>query len=100
MAKDYESTTDASDDSNECMGDDFPSLLIKLLGSINLKVAIFIFILGMFIFSDIFIKNILSGFPEGVSDINSPTTYGTTIQLLFLVMGYILLDLLVQGRYI
>lgn len=80
--------------------DDFPSMFMQLFGHINFKLAAFIFLMGLFIFSDVFVKNILAGFPDAVNLMNFPTTYGTIIQLLFLVIAYLILDLLVQGKYI
>jgi hypothetical protein len=100
--KDYVSIDSESDDDNNKLSDDddFPSMFVKLLSRINIKIAIFIFILGLFLFSDIFIRNILSTFNGAVSDLGYPTTNGTVIQLLFLVIAYLIIDLLVQGKYL
>jgi hypothetical protein len=101
--KDYISIE--SDSEEECDkklsdDDDFPSMFVKLFSRINIKVAIFIFILGLFLFSDIFIKNILSSFKGAVSDLGYPTTNGTVIQLIFLIIAYLIVDLLIQGNYL
>lgn len=108
MAKDYESIdVDTNtkydynpDDSDNQDDHDFPSMLMKLCCRLNIKIGIFIFILGLFIFSDVFVRNVLSQFSDAVGSLNYPTTYGTIVQLLFLVFGYLLIDLLVQGKYI
>jgi hypothetical protein len=84
---------------DEC-NDDFPSMFVKLFTHINIKVAIFIFILGLFLFSDIFTRSVLKIFNGSVNQLGTPTSHGTIIQLSFLVLGYILIDLLVQGKYI
>jgi hypothetical protein len=80
--------------------DNFPAMLMKLFSRVNIKIAIFIFILGLFTFSDIYVRNILSTFNGAVNQLGCPTSHGTIIQLSFLVIGYILIDLLVQGSYI
>jgi hypothetical protein len=77
--------------------DDFSSMLIDLIKKINFKVAIFLFFLGIFIFSDIFIDIVLNKFNDAV-DGNEPTTKGTIIQLLFITISYMAFDLLVQGE--
>lgn len=116
MQKDYISVSDSEDDLSDNEhnnhrgtyknkrtrygGDDFPSMLVNLLTSINIKIAIFIFIIGMIIFSDMFVLNVLSSFKDAVNNIQTPTTNGTVIQLICLTIGYICIDLLVQGKYI
>lgn len=80
--------------------DDFPSMLVKLFTKINIKTGIFIFLLGMLIFSDIFVRTILVAFKGAVNHIEGPTTHGTIIQLTFLVLGYLIIDLLVQSKYL
>lgn len=80
--------------------DDFPSMFVKLCSRIHIKIAIFIFILGLFLFSDIFVRGVLSSFNGAVNQLGFPTTHGTILQLLFLVIGYLLIDLLVQGKYL
>jgi hypothetical protein len=77
-------------------GDDFPSMATDMVRGINWKVALFIYILGIFVFSDIFIETFLTGF-NGAVDGDCPTTKGTMIQLTFIVVGYVLFDLLVKG---
>ena len=89
-----------SDDESDRYGDDFPSMFMKLFEKINIKIGFFIFILGILLFSDVFIKNILSNFTEATDSLGYPTTHGTIILLLLLVIGYIIIDLLVQGGYI
>ncbi len=81
-------------------GHDFPSMGMEFLKKVNLKVAIFLFILASFIFSDIFVRSFLKTVSNSTDSLDYPNTKGTMIQLTFLVVGYIFLDILVQGRYI
>lgn len=78
-------------------GSDFISMFSDLFNSINYKVAIFLFILGVLIFSDMFIDTFLAPMSDAVEG-DTPTTKGTTIQLLALTFGYIVIDLLVSGE--
>jgi hypothetical protein len=74
---------------------DFMKIFGDVLSSANWKVAGLIFMLGFLIFSDIFIDNVLIGFSDTV-DGACTTTKGTVLQLLFLCLAYLILDLVVQ----
>jgi hypothetical protein len=73
---------------------DFPSMGVDLIKRINFKVAFFIFILGLFIFSDIFIEILPTSYQDGTNCTNS---YGTVVQMVILVILYIIIDLLNQS---
>jgi hypothetical protein len=78
--------------------DDFPSMFVDVFKKVNFKIAFFIFIIGIFIFSDIFIENIIKPWSsDAVDGADTPTSKGVFIQLIFLTLGYIGIDLLVQG---
>ena len=79
--------------------DDLTSMFSDLFNTINYKVAFFLFVLGIFIFSDLFVDGVLTSFRDAVYT-DSPTTKGTTVQLIFLTLGYIVIDLLVTGKVI
>lgn len=76
--------------------DDFPSMFTDLIKSINWKIAMFIFLMGVFLFSDVFIESFLINFDNAVEG-DCATNKGTLIQLSFLTAGYIIFDLLVRG---
>lgn len=80
---------------NEEVHGDFPSIGVELIKKINFKIAIFLFLIGIFIFSDVFIENFL---PKNVVDGYCADSKGTVIQLLIFVLLYIIIDLLVQGN--
>jgi hypothetical protein len=96
---DTELLTDDSDDSDDPNDSksDFPSMGIDLLKRVNIKIALFLFIIGIFIFSDIFSQILLPNYDDGTNTINST---GTIIQLMLLSIAYIILDLLDQGGVI
>lgn len=80
---------------NSNANSDFPNMFVDLIKKVNVKVSIFLFILGIFIFSDIFIENFLpSSYQDGT---NCPNSSGTVVQLVILVLAYIIIDLLCQG---
>ena len=78
-----------------CVQDDFPGIGIELMKRVNFKTAVFLFFIGLFIFSDIFIENFL---PKNMVDGYCTDSRGTVIQLIVLVLMYIIIDLLVQGN--
>lgn len=78
---------------------DFINMFYDLFNTINFKVAIFLFILGVLIFSDTFIEVFLNPI-DGAVDADTPTTKGTTIQLIALTLGYIMIDLMATGEII
>ena len=75
---------------------DFVKITGGVLSSINFKIAFLIFAIGLIIFSDIFVNNVLMEIPDAVQPGEVITTKGTLLQLTFLVLGYIICDLLVQ----
>lgn len=76
---------------------DFVKVSGSLIGDINYKLAFFMFIIGVFIFSDLFIEGFLSKFDNTVAD-EYPTTKGTMVQLLILCIFLIILELLIKWR--
>jgi hypothetical protein len=71
----------------------------NLLTNINYKVAFLLFIVGIIIFSDVFVDGVLSKFSNTV-DGGYATTKGTILQLVFFVLAYILLDLITKYEVI
>jgi len=78
---------------------DFVKVGGNILTSINYKITLFLFVLGLIIFSDVFIDNVLSKFDDAVSG-ECTTTRGTLLQLTMLCLGYIIIDLLVQSGWV
>jgi hypothetical protein len=76
---------------------DFPSIGVNIIKKINFKISIFLFFIGMFIFSDVFIDNFL---PKDNVDGFCTDTKGTMIQLITLVLAYVVIDLMVQSEIV
>lgn len=76
---------------------DFPSMGMDLLKRVNVKISLFLLLIGFFIFSDVFINKLL---PTNYHEMGCPTNQGTMLQLTLLVLSYICIDLLVQGGII
>lgn len=72
-----------------------PQIIANFLTEINWKVAICLFFMGLFVFSDMFIDVILRQF-EGSVDGIVPNTKGTTIQVTLLVLFYVIVDTMVR----
>lgn len=88
-----------SSDNTKTSSDDFPSIFSDLFNAINYKVMFFLFIIGVMIFSDVFIELFLAPINGAVFG-DVPTNKGTIIQLLVLTLGYVCADLLVKGQVI
>jgi hypothetical protein len=80
-------------------GHDFPSMFTDLCKKLNIKVAFFLGLISFIILSDVFIENVIPN-NEIYRFGNDVTSKGTIIQIIFLVVGYILIDLLAHGNMI
>lgn len=78
---------------------DFVEIGQGIVTCINVKVAFFLFLLCMIIFSDVFIDNVLLKIPESVES-GCTTTKGTIIQIGIVSIGYIFIDFLVQKKWL
>ena len=79
--------------------DDFVQMSVCLLNNINFKVAFFLLLIGMIIFSDMFINGVIGKFQNTMHG-ECTTTKGTILQLIFLVISYIVIDLLNKSEII
>jgi len=71
----------------------------NLISNINYKLAFFMFVIGMFIFSDIFIDSVLSTM-NGAVDGDCPTTQGTIVQLIIFCLIMLFLDILIKYNWL
>ena len=81
---------------NTC--NDFPSMFIDFLKKINIKIAFFLSILSFFVLSDFFIENLPLN--SGFSIADETNSKGAFVQLITIVIGYIIIDLLTQCEVI
>lgn len=79
--------------------DDFPSMATDMFKGINWKIAFFLFVVMLFVFSDVYIELFLNSIPGAVEG-DSPTTKGTITQIITTIIAYMILDLLVQGDFL
>ena len=92
------SESDKSTEKTESKSD-FVEALGNVTCNINFKMAIFLFIIGMCIFSDLFINGVLSKFDGAISASGEcASTKGTIIQLTIFILLYLVLDLLMKGK--
>ncbi len=83
--------------SNDCDElSDFPSMSVDLFKRVNLKVAFFLTLMGIFLFSDVFIEKFLPNKYKDESGTTSNTS-GTAVQLTIFILFYIVVDILIQG---
>lgn len=79
--------------------DDLASLLLAIFRMVNFKLAVFIFMLFIFLNTSSFIDSVLVGFNDAV-DGRQPTERGIVIQGVILTTAYILLSLMVEAELI
>lgn len=77
-------------------GDDFLSMITDFVKKLPIKLAIFIFIIFIILKSDVYINNVLAKFNGTVNYTNQTTTKGEIISGIFLVLGFLCLDLIIQ----
>lgn len=78
---------------------DFMKVSGNIFSNIPYKLTVFMFIVGMIIFSDLFIDNFLHGI-SGAVDGENPTNKGTMIQLLTYSLMLIILHLLIGYEWL
>lgn len=79
--------------------DNFVTMGIEGLKSVNWKLYFLLFILFIVITCDVFTDRCLSGF-KGAVDGTDPTSYGVILQGIFLVLFFIMFDYLCRFNYI
>lgn len=87
------------DQPGACSKDDLVSVSGGLLKQINWKTALYLFVIGIIIFSDIFTDHVLNKIPDSTND-GIPNTKGSMFQLLLLILAFLILDLLVKNDWI
>lgn len=93
--EDVETAVSGSSKLNLLRPDSAFDMMAGLINSIPWKLSIFVFLLFMFVSSDLFIDWILTRFSNSV-DHRTPTPKGVLIQGLFLVLCMIMIQLLVD----
>ena len=92
------SSTD-SDPIYEAGSRDLISSLTDIVSGVQYKLLIFMFVIFLFVSSDMFIMRLLSRF-SGAVDMKTPTNYGTILQGTFIVLACIVIDGLINQKVI
>lgn len=71
----------------------FINSTVDAVGKIRIKFILLLFIMFVFISSDVFAERVLGNF-GGAVDVRTPTNFGVIIQGIFLVLGYVILEIL------
>lgn len=80
---------------NKKKGEDFSPLLVEILKSVEYKYYAIMFIVFMFITSDIYISQVLSKI-NGALEFHLTTPYGTVIQAITLIIIMIIINVLIK----
>lgn len=95
MNSDYETL----DNKSAVINHDFPSIFTDIFKKINIKVSVLLGLITCIILSDSFIQ-ILSTFGEKYVLGGDTTNIGTLIQVILIVLGYIIIDLLNKSKIV
>jgi hypothetical protein len=90
---------DYNDEQDDVTKSDFMKIGGNVFSNVPYKLTLFMFIVGMLIFSDLFIDGFLHGIP-GAVDGEYANSKGTIIQLLLFCLALILLDLMIKYEWI
>lgn len=66
----------------------------------NLKLILALFLIFVFVVSDLFTNSIIAGFGEKAVRCRAPTSWGVVLQGLFCVIGYVLAVYLIEHKVI
>jgi hypothetical protein len=80
--------------------DDITSVIANSGIGRSIKIAAFIFLLFVFVCSDVFIDRLLSTKDNTFAEGRHPTSNGTAVQGVIVALGYIVINLLVTGGLI
>ncbi len=73
--------------------DNLITMVIDSASKIRLKFLVLMYILFIFIVSDVFVDRILSNF-IGATELHTVTNWGSALQGIFYLLGYIVLEIL------
>lgn len=76
-------------------GPNLPEVKLKVS---NIKLIISLFVIFMFVVSDVFTNNIISKFGENTISGRNPTAWGVVLQGIFLIIFYILAVYLTENN--
>lgn len=79
--------------------DDFTSIVLDIVSNVQFKLLGMMLVIFIIISSDVFINRALSKF-AGAVDHKYPTSWGTFLQGLFLVMACIIMDAAIRQKII
>ncbi len=79
--------------------DDFTSILVDSISGIPFKFLGLMFVMFVFVSSDVFINRILGNF-TGAVEYKSPTSTGVVIQGMMLVVAMIVIDALIRQKIV
>lgn len=90
---------DYDEEQSDATKSDFMKIGGNIFSNIPYKLTFFMFLVGMLIFSDLFIDGFLHGIP-GAVDGECASSKGTIIQLLLFCLALIMLDLMIKYEWI
>jgi hypothetical protein len=80
--------------------DDMTSMLGGLVANVNWKLIFLLYMIFLLLSSDVFINRVLAKSPDCVGYTNTPTPWGTMVQGILLILGYMIADVLIKKEII
>lgn len=93
------SDSDPIDGRKRATPDNLAYVVVDMISGMQLKLLALTFIAFIMLMSDSFINRVLARF-EGAVDVKCPTTWGTVLQGLFLILAMIIIDGLNRNKII
>lgn len=94
---DFLDESDSDDEEEDPKKTDFVSIGGNIVKHVNLKLGISGFIIGLLLFSNVFVEKFLKRVP-GAVDGMYPTSKGVVMQLAILIVSVLFIDLLIKGE--
>ncbi len=79
--------------------DDFIGIMMDAFGAVQYKLIIMLSLCFIIMNSDVFINRVLAHIDQAVEQ-KKVTSYGVVIQMLFMVMAFIILDILIHQNIV
>jgi hypothetical protein len=92
----FDDEVDGGEEGSKNKPDDLAGVMVGVFGLANLKLLFILFLLYIFVNCDMFIDKILGKVDGAVADGRMPTTKGTVIAGLILVLLFVIADVLVR----
>jgi len=97
---DFQNIEEDLDDPSGKRPDSFISIIADFFGNVNYKLIIILFLIYVFLMSDLFIDKVLSKVSGTTENRNQLTPKGTLVNGLLMILLYMTADLLIKSKVV